>query len=83
MFQSPSIVMEKTMYKNPENVVKAIDFITYGCSGWACVAAYMEHYSTVIAISIGIISLIISLIYKHMNYLLEKKKYEKMFGENN
>ena len=71
------------MIDHPQAVVKAIDFITYSCSGWACVAAYMQHYSTIIAISIGLVSLIISLVYKHMNYLLEKKKYEKMFGEDN
>ena len=68
------------MLKHPEAVVKAIDFITYSCSGWACVAAYMQHYSTLIAIGIGICSLIISTIYKHLNYSLEKKKLQREMG---
>ena len=63
-------------YKNPEAVVKAIDFVTYGCSGWACVAAYVNHYSTLFAIGIAFCSLVISLIYKHLNYQLEKEKIE-------
>lgn len=63
-------------YKNPEAVVKAIDFVTYGCSGWACVAAYVNHYSTLFAIGIAFCSLVISLVYKHLNYQLEKEKIE-------
>ena len=53
------------IHKHPEAVVKAIDFITYGCSGWACVAAYINHYST---------------LFKQKNYKLEKKKLEAMYG---
>ena len=32
--------------KHPETVVKGIDFVLYSCSGWACVAAYINHHST-------------------------------------
>tara|TARA_R100001530_G_scaffold87991_1_gene61243 strand:- start:192 stop:422 length:231 start_codon:yes stop_codon:yes gene_type:complete len=68
-------------YKNPEAVVKAIDFVTYGCSGWACVAAYVNHYSTLFAIGIAFCSLVVSIVYKHLNYKINKKKIEGMFGD--
>jgi hypothetical protein len=68
-------------YKNPEAVVKAIDFVTYGCSGWACVAAYVNHYSTLFAIGIAFCSLVVSIVYKHLNYRINKKKVEGMFGD--
>ena len=67
--------------KHPEAVVKAIDFITYGCSGWACVAAYVNHYSTLFAIGIAFCSLLVSIVYKHLNYKINKKKIEGMFGD--
>jgi len=66
--------------KHPEAVVKAIDFVTYGCSGWACVAAYIDHYSTLFAIGIAFCSLIVSIYFKQKNYRLEKKKLEAMYG---
>jgi len=68
--------------KHPEAVVKAIDFVTYGCSGWACVAAYIDHYSTLFAIGIAFCSLIVSIYFKQKNYKLEKKKLEAMYGTN-
>jgi|TARA_R100001530_G_scaffold88400_1_gene61572 hypothetical protein len=64
------------MIEHPQTVVKGIDFITYSCSGWACVAAYVNHYSTLFAIGIAFCSLVISLVYKHLNYQLEKEKIE-------
>jgi len=67
--------------KHPEAVVKAIDFVTYGCSGWACVAAYVNHYSTLFAIGIAFCSLLVSIVYKHLNYKINKKKIEGMFGD--
>ena len=67
--------------KHPEAVVKAIDFITYGCSGWACVAAYVNHHSTLFAIGIAFCSLVVSIVYKHLNYRVNKKKIEGMFGD--
>ena len=69
------------IYKHPEPIVKAIDFITYSCSGWAWVAAYVNHYSTLFAIGIAFCSLLVSLVYKHLNYLINKKKVNAMFGE--
>ena len=66
--------------KHPEAVVKAIDFVTYGCSGWACVAAYIDHYSTLFAIGIAFCSLLVSIYFKRKNYTLEKKKLEAMYG---
>ena len=68
------------IYKHPESVVKAIDFVTYGCSGWACVAAYINHYSTLFAIGIAFCSLIVSIYFKQKNYRLEQKKLETMYG---
>ena len=68
------------IHKHPEAVVKAIDFITYGCSGWACVAAYINHYSTLFAIGIAFCSLLVSIYFKQKNYNLEKKKLEAMYG---
>ena len=68
--------------KHPEAVVKAIDFVTYGCSGWACVAAYINHYSTLFAIGIAFCSLIVSIYFKQKNYRLEQKKLEAMYGTN-
>jgi len=68
------------IYKHPDAVVKAIDFITYGCSGWACVAAYIDHYSTLFAIGIAFCSLLVSIYFKHKNYKLEEKKLDRMFG---
>jgi|TARA_R100001244_G_C5149436_1_gene129396 hypothetical protein len=67
--------------KHPEAIVKAIDFVTYGCSGWACVAAYVNHYSTMFAIGIAFCSLVVSIVYKHLNYKINKKKIEGMFGD--
>jgi len=66
--------------KHPEAVVKAIDFVTYGCSGWACIAAYINHYSTLFAIGIAFCSLLVSIYFKQKNYRLEKKKLEAMYG---
>ena len=66
--------------KHPEAVVKAIDFVTYGCSGWACIAAYVNHYSTLFAIGIAFCSLLVSIYFKQKNYKLEKKKLEAMYG---
>tara|TARA_R100000656_G_scaffold86897_1_gene63147 strand:+ start:244 stop:474 length:231 start_codon:yes stop_codon:yes gene_type:complete len=68
--------------KHPEAVVKAIDFVTYGCSGWACVAAYINHYSTLFAIGIAFCSLLVSIYFKQKNYRLEQKKLEAMYGTN-
>ena len=68
--------------KHPEAVVKAIDFVTYGCSGWACVAAYINHYSTLFAIGIAFCSLLVSIYFKQKNYKLEQKKLEAMYGTN-
>ena len=68
------------IHKHPEAVVKAIDFVTYGCSGWACVAAYINHYSTLFAIGIAFCSLLVSIYFKQKNYILEKKKLEAMYG---
>ena len=70
------------IYKHPEAVVKAIDFVTYGCSGWACVAAYINHYSTLFAIGIAFCSLLVSIYFKQKNYRLEQKKLEAMYGTN-
>ena len=70
------------IFKHPESVVKAIDFITYGCSGWACVAAYVNHYSTLFAIGIAFCSLLVSIYFKQKNYRLEQKKLEAMYGTN-
>ena len=67
-------------YKHPETVVKAIDFVTYGCSGWACVAAYVNHYSTLFALGIAFCSLLVSIYFKQANYNLEKKKLEVSRG---
>tara|TARA_R100000306_G_C4300092_1_gene104635 strand:- start:98 stop:313 length:216 start_codon:yes stop_codon:yes gene_type:complete len=69
------------MIDHPQAVVKAIDFITYSCSGWACVAAYVNHYSTLFALGIAFCSLLVSLIYKHLNYRNETRKLDKMFGQ--
>jgi len=68
------------IHKHPEAVVKAIDFVTYGCSGWACVAAYINHYSTLFAIGIAFCSLLVSIYFKYKNYKLEEKKLDRMFG---
>jgi len=68
------------IYKHPETVVKAIDFVTYGCSGWACVAAYVNHYSTLFALGIAFCSLLVSIYFKQANYNLEKKKLEVSRG---
>tara|TARA_R110002020_G_scaffold355527_1_gene568203 strand:+ start:1038 stop:1265 length:228 start_codon:yes stop_codon:yes gene_type:complete len=69
------------MIKHPEAVVKAIDFVTYGCSGWACFAAYVNHYSTLFALGIAFSSLIVSVVYKHLNYKTEKRKLDIMFKD--
>jgi len=69
------------MIDHPQAVVKAIDFITYSCSGWACIAAYVNHYSTLFALGIAFCSLLVSLIYKHLNYRNETRKLDKMFGQ--
>jgi len=68
------------IYKHPESVVKAIDFVTYGCSGWACIAAYVNHYSTLFALGIAFCSLLVSIYFKQKNYKLEKKKLKVMYG---
>ena len=68
--------------KHPEAVVKAIDFVTYGCSGWACGADYINHYSTLFAIGIAFCSLLVSIYFKQKNYRLEQKKLEAMYGTN-
>jgi len=68
------------IYKHPETVVKAIDFVTYGCSGWACIAAYVNHYSTLFALGIAFCSLLVSIYFKQANYNLEKKKLEVSRG---
>ena len=68
------------IYKHPETVVKAIDFVTYGCSGWACVAAYIDHYSTLFALGIAFCSLLVSIYFKQKTYKLEKKKLEVSHG---
>ena len=68
------------IYKHPETIVKAIDFVTYGCSGWACVAAYVNHYSTLFALGIAFCSLLVSIYFKQANYNLEKKKLEVSRG---
>mgnify|MGYP003133030763 FL=1 len=68
------------IYKHPETVVKAIDFVTYGCSGWACIAAYVNHYSTLFALGIAFCSLLVSIYFKQVNYSLEKKKLEVSRG---
>ena len=70
------------IYKHPEAVVKGIDFVTYSCSGWACIAAYINHYSTLFAIGIAFCSLLVSIYFKQKNYKLEKKKLEAMYGTN-
>ena len=70
------------IFKHPDAVVKAIDFVTYGCSGWACVAAYVNHYSTLFAIGIAFCSLLVSIYFKQKNYKLEQKKLEAMYGTN-
>ena len=69
------------MIEHSQAVVKAIDFITYSCSGWACIAAYVNHFSTLFALGIALCSLLVSLIYKHLNYINEKKKLDHMFGK--
>jgi|TARA_R110000751_G_scaffold94114_1_gene183655 hypothetical protein len=69
------------MIDHPQAVVKAIDFITYSCSGWACVSAYVNHYSTLFALGIAFCSLLVSLIYKHLNYRNETRKLDRMFGQ--
>ena len=68
------------IYKHPETVVKAIDFVTYGCSGWACIAAYVNHYSTLFALGIAFCSLLVSIYFKQKTYKLEKKKLEVSYG---
>ena len=68
------------IYKHPETVVKAIDFVTYGCSGWACIAAYVNHYSTLFALGIAFCSLLVSIYFKQKTYKLEKKKLEVSRG---
>ena len=69
------------MITHSQVVVKAIDFITYSCSGWACISAYVNHYSTMFAIGIAFCSLVVSWVYKHLNYKNETKKLKAMFGE--
>jgi len=60
------------MYKH--EVVKSLDFVIYGCSSWGCIASVLDHFSALISIGIGFIALIISTIYKHLNYRNEKKR---------
>ena len=69
------------IYKHPEAVVKAIDFTLYSCSGLTCFLAYVDHYATPIALGIAFLSLIVSLVYKHLNYTNEKRKLDHMFGQ--
>ena len=68
------------LYKNPDTVIKGIDFVLYSCSGWACVAAYIDHHSTLFALGIAFCSLLISVYFKYKNYKLEEKKLDRMFG---
>tara|TARA_R100001082_G_scaffold29621_1_gene14887 strand:+ start:5598 stop:5828 length:231 start_codon:yes stop_codon:yes gene_type:complete len=68
------------IYKYPDPVVKGIDFILYSCSGWACVAAYIDHHSTLFALGIAFCSLIVSVYFKHKTYKLEEKKLEVVHG---
>ena len=68
------------IFKSPDTVIKGIDFILYSCSGWACVAAYIDHHSTLFAIGIAFCSLFISVYFKYKNYKLEEKKLDRMFG---
>ena len=68
------------IYKYPDPEIKGIDFILYSCSGWACVAAYVDHYSTLFALGIAFCSLVVSIYFKHKNYKLEEKKLDRMFG---
>ena len=60
------------MYKH--EVVKSLDFVIYGCSSWGCIASVLDHFSAQISIGIAFIALIISTIYKHLNYRNEKKR---------
>jgi len=69
-------IQNRMIIKHPETVVKGIDFVLYSCSGWACVAAYINHNSTLFAIGIAFCSLVASIVYKHLNYRLEKKRIE-------
>ena len=71
---------EQMIFKSPDTVIKGIDFIFYSCSGWACVAAYIDHHSTLFALGIAFCSLFISAYFKHKNYKLEEKKLDRMFG---
>ena len=68
------------LFKQPEAVVKAIDFTLYSCSltfsGITCVLAYINHYATPIALSIAFCSFLVSAIYKHLNYKLQKKQLD-------
>tara|TARA_R100001082_G_scaffold80283_2_gene47448 strand:+ start:7003 stop:7233 length:231 start_codon:yes stop_codon:yes gene_type:complete len=68
------------IYKYPDPVIKAIDFVLYSCSGWACVAAYIDHHSTLFALGIAFCSLIVSIYFKHKTYRLEEKKLEVEHG---
>ena len=69
------------MISHSQEVIKAIDFITYSCSGVACIMAYVNHYSTIFAILIAFCSLVVSWVYKHLAYRNETKKLKAMFGE--
>ena len=60
--------------QNPDPVIKALDFSVYSCSGYVCVVnVYAEHYSTLIALCIAALGLIISTIYRHLSYKENKK----------
>tara|TARA_R110002167_G_scaffold254033_1_gene460292 strand:- start:217 stop:426 length:210 start_codon:yes stop_codon:yes gene_type:complete len=64
------------LFKQPETVIKAIDFTLYSCSGITCFLAYLNHYATPIALGIAFCSLLVSIIYKHLNYKLQKKQLD-------
>tara|TARA_B100001250_G_scaffold382566_1_gene375824 strand:+ start:3043 stop:3261 length:219 start_codon:yes stop_codon:yes gene_type:complete len=67
--------------KHPEPVGRALDFATYLCSGWTCVAVYLQHYSSQIALGIAFLSFLVSWFYKHLAYKQQDKKLKAMFGE--
>jgi hypothetical protein len=68
------------MYKH--EVVKSLDFVIYGCSSWGCIASVLDHYSALISISVAFVALIISTIYKHLNYRNEKKRLKILEDES-
>jgi hypothetical protein len=63
------------MVEHSQAVIKAIDFTLYSCSGLTCFLSYINHNSTLIALGIAFCSLLVSLVYKHLNYRNEKNKF--------